>query len=89
MKTWTILCLSVLLSACVASDPVKLPERIEVPVSVPCVDSKDVPERPALRSDGELLSMDRYKRTLAMWEERRVREEYEKKQAAIIEACRR
>lgn len=89
MKPMLILSLSALLSACAANEPVKLPERVNVPVPVACVDRKDVPERPALRTDGELMALDRYKRTLAMWEERRMREEYEKKQAAIIESCTR
>jgi len=90
MKIWCLISLSVFcLSGCASRETIKLPEKVYITVTKACLDRKDVPVRPMLREDVELLAMDRYKRTIAMWDERRAREEYEKKQAAILEACTR
>ena len=66
---------------------VEIPKEVKVIVAVPCVKKSDLPTRPELRSDDEILALDRFKRTIAMWGERLDREDYEAKMAAVLAAC--
>lgn len=64
-----------------------VPKEVFVPVPVPCVQEIPRPQNP-FKGDDELLAMDRYKRTLALWDERRERQIYEKTLLALLEACK-
>jgi hypothetical protein len=66
-----------------------IPKEVRVPVPVPCIDPKDRPQRPALMSDAELLALDRYKRTHALWADRAERQTYQEKLEAVVEGCSR
>ena len=77
-----------LLSGCAMFSATPTPGPVEkVMVSVPCLEA--MPAKPALRTDAELMALDRGRRTLAMWEDRRKREGYEARVEAVLEACRR
>ena len=67
----------------------ELPKERLVPVAVPCINVGDIPPRPAFWKDEDLMVLDRYKRTLAVWDERREREVYERDLEAIVRACAR
>jgi hypothetical protein len=68
---------------------VTVPERVSVPVPVPCVDPQDVPPRPSLRSETDLMSLPRGTRTLATWSERAKLEAYALQLEAIAQGCSR
>jgi hypothetical protein len=77
---------AIALSGCCA--PAHRPlERIEVPVSVPCV--AEAPGRPALVSDDDLRAMSDYSLVLALFRDRRMRQGYEGELEALLAACRR
>lgn len=78
-----------LLTGCAGQQTVEIPKEVRVPVPVPCVKAEDRPTRPQLRTDGEILALDDYKRTLAMWEDRRTRQAYEGELEAVVEGCSR
>lgn len=63
-----------------------IPERVEIPVPVPCLAS--APERPALRADDEIKGMDDYRATAALLAERRKLQGYVKTLEAAVEGCR-
>jgi hypothetical protein len=75
------------LAAC--SSAVKVPERVNVEVPVPCVKPADVPARPQLRSESDLMAMDRYRRTLALWSDWLKLQIYTAKLEAIATGCSR
>lgn len=56
---------------------------------VACIAPEDRPERPVLLSDAELMALDDYRRTWALWGDRMDRDVYEKKLEAIMEGCSR
>ena len=62
------------------AEQVRLPDRVEIPVSVPCLER--VPERPLLASDQEILKQNDYAAVLSLWLDRRLRQDYE----ALLEA---
>ncbi len=88
MNLWKYLCMCLLVAGCDGTMP-KLPERVEVPVPVPCIGKGDIPPRPAFWKDEDLMVLDRFKRTIAVWDERREREVYERDLEAIVRACAR
>lgn len=55
------------LTACSSIPEVRVPREIPVPTPVPCISPEDVPQRPALRSDDELLALDDYRFVHALW----------------------
>jgi hypothetical protein len=71
------------------SSPVQVPERVEVEVPVACVSVSDVPPRPPVRSEADLMAMDRYRRTLAAWSDLKSLEAYSAQLEAIAEGCSR
>jgi hypothetical protein len=75
---------SSLLVGC-ASGP-QIPKEIRVPVPVACIDQ--VPQRPSMLSDAELLALDDYGLVLALARDRRVRQGWEATIEALIEGCR-
>jgi hypothetical protein len=75
------------LAAC--SSAVQVPERVSVEVPVACVSAADVPPRPAVRTEADLMAMDRYRRTLAAWSDLKSLEAYSAKLEAIAQGCSR
>jgi hypothetical protein len=75
----------VVLSGCASAPPAPV-EVVKVPVAVPCV--REMPERPAFITDEEWAALDAYKKALALWKDRRERQDYEAKLEATLEACR-
>lgn len=71
------------------SSAVQVPERVEVQVPVACVAAADVPKRPPVRTEADLMAMDRYRRTLAAWSDLKSLEAYSTKLEAIAEGCSR
>jgi hypothetical protein len=78
--------LLILLAGC-ASQTVTVPREVKVAVPVPCVSER--PQKPALRTEAELLAMDRYRRTLAAWSDLRAYEAYSAELEAVVEGCSR
>lgn len=69
------------------ANQLKIPETVNVAVPVACIAPADKPERPQLLTDGELLALDTYRATWALWGDRLEREAYEQKLSAIVEGC--
>lgn len=65
MRYGPVLILTLTLAGCAST--VKIPEEVKVPVPVPCVDAQDVPAPPPLHTEADLLAMDPYRRTVALW----------------------
>ena len=76
-----------LLAGCAST--VEIPKEVRVPVPTPCIAPQDKPQRPLLASDAELLALDRYKRTHALWGDRIARQAYQSELETIVEACSR
>lgn len=72
-----------------AGAPLQIPKEVKVPVPVPCIAPADKPERPPLLSEAELLALDTYRATWALWGDRLERQAYEAKLEAIAEGCSR
>jgi hypothetical protein len=69
--------------------PREVPRTVREQVPIPCVAREDRPERPVLLSDAELMALDDYRRTWALWGDRLEREGYELKLEAVVEGCSR
>lgn len=65
------------------------PRDVAVQVPVACVSPADRPERPTFLSDGDLLVLDTYRATWALWGERLTAQGYIGKLEAIVEGCSR
>lgn len=78
-----------LASGCTTLPEVRVPERVKVPVPVPCVDAAKRPQPPAVRTEAALLGMDEYSRTLATWAERLRLKAYAAELEAVVEGCSR
>lgn len=87
MSGCILLCMPLLTGCGLFTTRVEIPKEVKVIVSVPCMKKENLPTPPSLRSDDELLALDRYKRTLAMWEDRRARQAFEAEQSAVLVAC--
>lgn len=81
-----LLCLLVLPACSAFTTRVEIPKEVKVIVSVPCIRKADIPSL-GLLSDKEMADLDRYKRTLAMWDERRARDDFEAQLLAVLTAC--
>lgn len=68
-----------------ASGP-QIPKEVRVPVPVSCIDQ--VPQRPSMLSDAELLALDDYGLVIALARDRRVRQGWEATIEALLEGCR-
>lgn len=55
------------LTGCSSVPTIKVPREIAVPTPVPCVGPADVPKRPSLRADDEILALDDYRALHALW----------------------
>lgn len=65
---------------------IEVPKEVRVPVAVPCVEQ--VPQRPSMMSDQELLALDDYGLVVALARDRRVRQGYIVELEATLEGCR-
>lgn len=84
-----VFALTLFLAACTTVPEVRIPETVRVPVSVPCVSPEARPQRPALRSETDLMSMDTYRRTLAAWSELLTLRAWSAELEAVVEGCAR
>lgn len=91
MRTILLLLFALVAGApgCSSSPTVEIPKEVQVAVPVACVPADQRPAPPALRSEADLMAMDRYRRTLAAWQDKRKLEIYMAQAEAIIEACSR
>jgi hypothetical protein len=67
----------------------QIPEHVSIEVPVPCVSADLVPPRPQLRTEADLMAMDRYRRTLAAWSDLKKLEIYAAELEAIAQGCSR
>lgn len=65
----------------------KIPEKVSINVPVPCIKPEDLPQRPALRTEDELMAMDRYQRTLALQSDWKKLQAYRAELEAIAAGC--
>lgn len=79
---------ALLLAGC-ASSPIEVPKEVKVQVPVPCVDPAKRPQRPALRTQDELMALDTHRRTHAAWAELKRYEAYTRELEAVVEGCSR
>lgn len=84
-----MLALTLLLAACTTVPEVKIPETVRVQVPVPCVSPEARPQRPALRTEADLMAMDTYRRTLAAWATLETLRGYSAELEAVVEGCAR
>ena len=77
--------LALILGGCAAHLPV--PKEVKVPIPVPCIEAKDVPQAPPIVTNPELLKLDEYSFVLTIYTERQDLRRYSAEQAALIEAC--
>jgi type IV pilus biogenesis protein CpaD/CtpE len=78
-----------LAAGCSSAPRVDVPTEVRVRVPVACVDAAERLERPPLRSRSDLIAMDRYRRTLAVWSEWLELQAYAAKLEALVEGCSR
>lgn len=78
-----------LATGCSSIPEIRVPERVNVQVPVPCVDPAARPQRPATRTEADLLAMDTYRRTLAAWADLTSLRAYAGELEAVVEGCSR
>lgn len=82
MRTlWPVLALG--LAGCGAT----VPQRVEVPVPVPCIRADQVPQRPALSTDTLRPDASVYDKARAALAERQQLRGYVEELEAVLEAC--
>lgn len=87
MKLVVILLLLAVLAGCESVPTVTVPKEVKVSVPVPCIDTADAPQAPVVPSEAELLAMDPYRRTLALWVAYVELQIYKLKAAAVVQQC--
>jgi hypothetical protein len=55
------------LAGCSTIHEIKVPETIYVPTPIPCIRPEKLPTKPVLRSQAEILLLDDYRATHALW----------------------
>ena len=84
-KVWVAA--SFLLAALLGGCATTMPSQVEVPVATPCVKQNDIPDRPPLPSEDDLMKLDRNKRTLETWDEMLQLRYYSDQLRALLQAC--
>lgn len=85
MKLFAVVAAVLLCAACSTATNINVPKETKVQVSVPCVQEK--PKRPELRSESDLMAMDRFRRTLATWSDYIKLWIYTRELEAVVEGC--
>lgn len=65
----------------------EIPKEVDMPVAAACVDPKDVPPAPRIRTEAELRAMPEYSRTLQLWVDHWLLVSYKEKLEAIASSC--
>lgn len=72
-----------------ATRGVEIPREVRVAVPTPCLAPEDKPARPALLTDAEILGLDTYRATWALWGERLELLGYSARLEVVVEGCSR
>ena len=78
---------ALVLSGCSTLSGLEIPREAKVPTPVPCIAQADVPQRPALRTAEDLMALDPYRRTHALWAAYARLWGYAGELAAVVEGC--
>lgn len=78
-----------LVAGCQSMPSVDVPKEVKVQVPVPCIAPADVPQRPAVRIEDDLMAMDTYRRTLAAWSDLTRLRGYAGELEAVVQGCSR
>ena len=84
-----LVCMTALAAGCASSLPIEVPKEVKVPTPVACVDPARRPPRPQLRTEADLMLMDRGRRTLAMFADWLRLQVYTADLEAVVEGCSR
>lgn len=66
-----------------------IPEQVNVRIPVACIDPADLPQKPDVRSEADLLNMPRGLRTIATWADLWKLHIYAAELEALVEGCAR
>jgi hypothetical protein len=83
-----VLVACVFLAGC-ATSSIEVPKEVKVPVPVACIEPAARPVRPQLRTEPDLMLMDRGRRTLALFVEWLQQQLYIAELEAVVEGCSR
>lgn len=86
---WIIAGAIVLFLATGCTSQLQIPKETLIQVPMACLSPADKPQRPVLLTDAEILALDTYRATWALWGDRLERDGYEKKMEAMVEGCAR
>jgi len=84
-----ILAAALVLAGCASTQQLTIPKETKVPVPVACIDAADIPAPPAVPTEAELLAMNEYSRTIALWLAYLKLEIYKRQAAVVIDRCSR
>ena len=76
--------LAALLGGCATTG---VPHEVKVPVPTPCIKPNDIPDRPPLMGEDDLMKLDRNKRTLETWSEYLQLRYYADQLRALLKSC--
>jgi hypothetical protein len=89
MRTLLICAVICTVLAGCAGPELQIPKEVSVAVPTACVDAKDKPLRPQLMTRAEILALDDYRRTLAIWGEWLKLTLYTGALEPVVDACSR
>lgn len=77
--------LALILAGC--SAPLPVPKTVSVPIAVPCIEAKDIPQIPPIVTNPELLKLDEYSFVLTIYTERQDLRRYIALADALMQVC--